>query len=113
MSIWWSYALNIRTLDSEGIAPRNVESQHDFSSFVSVVINEDRVYQRVDDSLLVFNIIYIAALERCEPVHDTLLRQERLFHFLSCYLSFDIQAFLFQFLKSLFRGGGNDSLFDC
>lgn len=59
----WSYALNIRTLDSEGICSRNIECQHDFTPFVSIVIDEYGVYQSVNDSTLILYIPNIAAIE--------------------------------------------------
>ena len=100
---WWSCALNIRTRDSERIVPRNVESQYELTSFVPIIVHINRVDKRVDDTPLILNIFYITPLERFEPIHDSLLRQEGLFHFLPSNLPFEVSALFFQLLKTLLR----------
>lgn len=109
----WSCALNIRTRDSERIVPRNVESQHELASFVPIIVHINRVDKRVDDTPLILNIFYITPLERFEPIHDSLLRQEGLFHFLPGNLPFEVSAFFFQLLKTFLRCWCDNALLYC
>lgn len=109
----WSCALNIRTRDSERIVPRNVESQHELTSFVSIIVHINRVDKRVDDTPLILNIFYITPLERFEPIYDSLLRQEGLFHFLPGNLPFEVSAFFFQLLKTFLRCWCDNALLYC
>lgn len=108
-----SCALNIRTRDSERIVPRNVESQHELTSFVSIIVHINRVDKRVDDTPLILNIFNITPLERFEPIHDSLLRQEGLFHFLPGNLPFEVSAFFFQLLKTFLRCWCDNALLYC
>lgn len=108
-----SCALNIRTRDSERIVPRNVESQHELASFVPIIVHINRVDKRVDDTPLILNIFYITPLERFEPIHDSLLRQEGLFHFLPGNLPFEVSAFFFQLLKTFLRCWCDNALLYC
>ena len=110
---WWSCALNIRTRDSERIVPRNVESQHEPASFIPIIVHINRVDKRVDDTPLILNIFYITPLERFEPIHDSLLRQEGLFHFLPGNLPFEVSAFFFQLLKTFLRCWCDNALLYC
>ena len=110
---WWSCALNIRTRDSERIVPRNVESQYELTSFVPIIVHINRVDKRVDDTPLILNIFYITPLERFEPIHDSLLRQEGLFHFLPGNLPFEVSAFFFQPLKTFLRCWCDNALLYC
>lgn len=109
----WSCALNIRTRDSERIVPRNVESQHELTSFVFIIVHINRVDKRVDDTPLILNIFNITPLERFEPIHDSLLRQEGLFHFLPGNLPFEVSAFFFQLLKTFLRCWCDNALLYC
>ena len=108
-----SCALNIRTRDSERIVPRNVESQHEPASFIPIIVHINRVDKRVDDTPLILNIFNITPLERFEPIHDSLLRQEGLFHFLPGNLSFEVSAFFFQLLKTFLRCWCDNALLYC
>lgn len=108
-----SCALNIRTRDSERIVPRNVESQHEPASFIPIIVHINRVDKRVDDTPLILNIFYITPLERFEPIHDSLLRQEGLFHFLPGNLPFEVSAFFFQLLKTFLRCWCDNALLYC
>lgn len=109
----WSCALNIRTRDSERIVPRNVESQHELTSFIPIIVHINRVDKRVDDTPLILNIFNITPLERFEPIHDSLLRQEGLFHFLPGNLPFEVSTFFFQLLKTLLRCWCDNALLYC
>ena len=94
------------------IVPRNVESQHELTSFVSIIVHINRVDKRVDDTPLILNIFNITPLERFEPIHDSLLRQEGLFHFLPGNLPFEVSAFFFQLLKTFLRCWCDNAILD-
>jgi hypothetical protein len=59
---------------------RNVKSEDDPSTLLPLIVNIDGVHRSINDSAPVIYIIDATALERNEPKHDPLFRQERLFY---------------------------------
>ena len=92
--------------------PRQVEREDQLSPTVRVVKYIERVEQCINNSASIVGIIYVAALERSEPINYSLLRQERLFHFFSGYLSFDFLLMIFKLGKPVLGGVRIDTVFN-
>ena len=66
-----------------------------------VIIQENRVYEYVNDSLAVLLIVYIAVLEFAYLEHYLLFRKRGFLDFLFGDEDFKVRLFCFQFVKTL------------
>lgn len=80
-TVWWSGTRNIRTRYCSRVLPRNIEGEDNPSALFSIIVDIDGVHQRINDSASVFNVADVTTLERNEPIHYSLFRQEWFFFY--------------------------------